>query len=67
MIDVVEVGIFTPDGQPAPFVLTFFGVDYSEFMQSPGGGGKIREALERRGLHGYMSSPFHIRRVYRSW
>jgi len=63
-VPVVEVGILTPDAQLARFTLTFYGVDYSEFLVSPGGGTRIREALERRGLFGYGASPFFIRRVY---
>src|SRR3982750_4061785 len=61
-IPVVECTIIGPDGERAPFVLTFYGVSYDEFMVVPGGGNLVYEALHRRGLHGYVASPFFIRR-----
>lgn len=59
-IPIVDVGLLDPDGNPAPFHLTFYGVDYREFMITPGGGERIRQALERRGLHGYVSAPWLV-------
>jgi len=61
-IPVVEVNIIDPHGNKAPFVLTFFGIDYQEFLIIPGGGNRVYEALARRGFHGYGSSPFFVRK-----
>ena len=59
-LPIVDVYLLDADANPAPFHLTFYGIPYSEFMIVPGGGERIRVALERRGLVGYSSSPFHV-------
>jgi len=61
---VVEVGILDPDCQPANFSLVFYGVPFEDFLVTPGGGSRIRNALERRGLHGYTSSPFLVNQLF---
>lgn len=62
-IPVVRVPLIKPDGEPASFCLVFYGIDLTEFLITPGGGFRIREALERRGLAGYMASPFFITQI----
>ena len=57
---IVDVYLLDADAEPATFHLTFYGIPLSEFMIVPGGGERVRAALERRGLIGYSSSPFHI-------
>jgi len=59
-IPIVEARLIDGNGQYAPFNLTFYGIPLSEFRISPGGGSRIRAALERRGITGYVSSPFAV-------
>jgi hypothetical protein len=59
-LPIVDVYLLDAEANQAPFHLTFYGVPLSAFMMVPGGGDRIRAALERRGLTGYTSSPFHI-------
>lgn len=63
-IPVVRVGILDRNGKEARFTISIFGLPYSHFMQVPGGGNEIREALKLQGCEGYMSTPFFIDRVY---
>lgn len=59
-IPIVVCPLIDQYGNPAPFSLTFYGIPLSEFMVSPGGGDRIRLALERRKLGGYMASLFTV-------
>jgi hypothetical protein len=59
-VTTIDVFLLDENAQPAKFHLTFYGIPMSEFMRVPGGGERIRLALERRGLNGYTSSPFHV-------
>jgi hypothetical protein len=59
-VPVVKVKLIDANGNEASFTLSFYGVPFDDFMATPGGGHKIREVLERRGLADrYVSSPFH--------
>jgi hypothetical protein len=62
-IPVVEFDVLAPDAAPTNFKLVVYGLPISEFTTVPGGGAIPRAALERRGLHGYMCSPFMMREV----
>lgn len=62
-VPVVEFDVLTPDAERANFKLVVYGLPYSEFTVTPGGGSIPRAALERRGLHGYVCSPFMMREV----
>ena len=57
---IVQVALWDPQGNPAPFHLTFYGIPYAEFMKVPGGSAPIYAALNRRGLTGYTATPFAI-------
>lgn len=59
-IPIVVCPLIDANGRQAPFSLSFYGIPLSEFLVSPGGGTRIMEALERRGLVGYVSSPFAV-------
>lgn len=68
---VVSFALMDADVQPARFTISIFGIPYSKFMVSPGGGNILYEALsDHRGdgnisllEMGYRGSPFMVRDV----
>jgi hypothetical protein len=58
-IPIVEARLVNADGDTAPFRLTFYGLPLDVFLTGDGGH-RIRAALERRGITGYVSSPFMV-------